>query len=477
MSARASGIAARIREANTLRRQGQLAEAHKAYRRVLTMAPDNGEALDNCGIVAFQLGRADEALKLLTAAVAARPQFAEGHHNLANVLQALGYSIEAATACRRAIALKPDLAAAYFTLGNALLELDQAGDAAAAYRRATELRPDMADAHFQLGLALHAAGDLSAAVAALEHAAAVQPTSGRALYSLGNVLQSADRIDDAVAAYQRALTIEPALADQVFGVGKPRHVHALLCRGDARGALDACESFLVAHPGDTCALAHQALVLAEIGEIERTASLCDFDRFIRPVHKRPPKAYRDIQVFNEALERHIRGHPSLIGAPASFSVEGGQTTGELLVKPLGPMAPFKTILRQAVADYIAALPDDPSHPFIARAPQRWRATVWAIIIGPGGHQVPHIHPSGWLSAVYYVRLPSSISPPGADDHGWIEFGRPYQDIPLTVEAPTRQFRPEEGLMLLFPSYLYHGTLPYPGEEDRISISFDVLPEA
>jgi hypothetical protein len=34
-------------------------------------------------------------------------------------------------------------------------------------------------------------------------------------------------------------------------------------------------------------------------------------------------------------------------------------------------------------------------------------------------------------------------------------------------------RPEEGLMLLFPSYMYHRTIPFAGDGTRISIAFDV----
>ena len=290
-------------------------------------------------------------------------------------------------------------------------------------------------------------------------------------------MQAADRLDEATSAYATALAREPALAEQVFGVGKPRHVHALLRMGDAVGALAACDAFLESHPGDSSALAHAAVALSELGEAERLARIYDFDRLVHCHRPRPPKPHRDIHAYNRALEAHIRAHPSLSEAPASFSVEGGLTTGELLVRPLGPMNAFQRIIREAVAGYIGALPDEPSHPFVARAPRRWRATVWAIIIGPGGHQVPHIHPSGWLSAVYYVRLPSVISPPGGEDHGWIEFGRPYRDVPTTVATTTRRFQPEEGLMLLFPSYMFHGTVPYPGDEERVSISFDILPLA
>ena len=58
--------------------------------------------------------------------------------------------------------------------------------------------------------------------------------------------------------------------------------------------------------------------------------------------------------------------------------------------------------------------------------------------------------------------------------GWIEFGRPYWDFQIRAEPETRLIEPEEGLMLLFPSYMFHRTLPFAGAGERISIAFDVL---
>ena len=91
--------------------------------------------------------------------------------------------------------------------------------------------------------------------------------------------------------------------------------------------------------------------------------------------------------------------------------------------------------------------------------------------------MPHIHPSAWLSGVYYVRLPEIIGQPGQGEAGWIEFGRPPEHFHCTAEPEVRVFEPEPGLMLLFPSYFYHRTVPFESADMRISISFDVLPKA
>ena len=66
---------------------------------------------------------------------------------------------------------------------------------------------------------------------------------------------------------------------------------------------------------------------------------------------------------------------------------------------------------------------------------------------------------------------------GSGQAGWIEFGQPNPKFPLAKEPELWTFQPEEGLMLLFPSYFYHRTVPFEAAEERISIAFDVKPKS
>ncbi len=43
-----------------------------------------------------------------------------------------------------------------------------------------------------------------------------------------------------------------------------------------------------------------------------------------------------------------------------------------------------------------------------------------------------------------------------------------------IAPEVRFYRPEEGLMFLFPSYFYHRTVPFESEQLRVSIAFDIL---
>lgn len=99
---------------------------------------------------------------------------------------------------------------------------------------------------------------------------------------------------------------------------------------------------------------------------------------------------------------------------------------------------------------------------------------WANISPPGGTHVGHMHPNNFLSAAYYVRVP-----PGANR---ITFHDPRHQIHILIPAVNQMnvhnsdyvnFEVEEGMLLLFPSWLVHSVPANASEERRISISFNI----
>lgn len=117
---------------------------------------------------------------------------------------------------------------------------------------------------------------------------------------------------------------------------------------------------------------------------------------------------------------------------------------------------------------------------MARAAERWTLRVWGTVLGPGGHQAPHMHPLGWLSGAYYVRVPRDMQPiPDTGDlaqiAGALEFSRPPARLLVQTPAEVRVVAPREGRLALFPSAFYHRTIPFTSGEKRISIAFDAMP--
>ena len=77
--------------------------------------------------------------------------------------------------------------------------------------------------------------------------------------------------------------------------------------------------------------------------------------------------------------------------------------------------------------------------------------------------------------MYYVALPRAVAASTEDTAGWIEFGQPPDHYHGKAKPELALEKPREGLLVLFPSYFYHRTIPFDTTGRRISIAFDVLP--
>jgi uncharacterized protein (TIGR02466 family) len=100
---------------------------------------------------------------------------------------------------------------------------------------------------------------------------------------------------------------------------------------------------------------------------------------------------------------------------------------------------------------------------------------WATVLAKGAMHKVHSHPNNFLSGVYYVRVL-----PGADT---INFHDPRSQARI-IRPPVFELTAENtdqvvvkvtsGTLLLFPSYLEHSVDANLCDEERISISFNMM---
>ena len=192
---------------------GRLPEAESIYQQILQADPNQFAALHLLGVIAYQVGKHDTAVDLITKAVAIKPDLAEAHNNLGNALQKLRKLDEAVASYHKALAIKPDYAEAHYNLGLALQELGQFNEAVDHYRKVTDINPDHAEAHNNIGNAFNDLGCLDEAVASYHKALAANPDYAEAHCNLGTVLQLLGRKNEAVAHYHKALAIKPDLPE------------------------------------------------------------------------------------------------------------------------------------------------------------------------------------------------------------------------------------------------------------------------
>lgn len=134
---------------------------------------------------------------------------------------------------------------------------------------------------------------------------------------------------------------------------------------------------------------------------------------------------------------------------------------------------LKQRIAEAVSRYIAAMKEKPEHPFLGRRARHFGFLgSWTSRMRDGGFHLNHIH-QGWISSVYYVEVPQ-VAEDTIAKQGWLKFGEPSPD--LGFQGSIRRFvQPKPGRLVLFPSYLWHGTVPYHSAQARTTIAFDLNP--
>ena len=155
--------------------------------------------------------------------------------------------------------------------------------------------------------------------------------------------------------------------------------------------------------------------------------------------------------------------------------EGTQTRGNLWRRAEPEITFLRERLVEAVRGFVAKLPiAEADHPLSAclNGPLEL-STGWSIRLGAGGHHISHIHAHGVLSSACHIALPRESKE--KEEEGWLELGRPPSDIKLQL-PPLASLQPRAGALILFPSFLYHGTRPFQSGE-RLTVAFDVAPTA
>jgi len=98
--------------------------------------------------------------------------------------------------------------------------------------------------------------------------------------------------------------------------------------------------------------------------------------------------------------------------------------------------------------------------------------AWSMWLNSGGHHLSHCHSKGWYSGVYYVDVPNNLNL--EKNEGAIHFGVPGIETKDKM-LPDLIFNPIQSDLVLFPSMLWHGTIPFKSDQPRIVIAFDIIP--
>jgi tetratricopeptide (TPR) repeat protein len=389
------------------------------FEKAERLGPPSSGILLGKAAARFAIGEGTTAADEIDRILEQVPHWFDGHRQLAQLRAVLGEKDRATESIERALRVRPDDAALWFLL------LDQN-------------------------------------IAASEFDQLDSNVRGARATGLSNRLDSYE----AIAAGELG---DGERADRLFA--SPRsppvwHVRHLLRTGRAADALPIIDSVL-AGPDATSAWPYAMTAWRAVDD-ERYRWLIGESGFVRSF---------DLSSDLPPLDRLADLVRSLHHASGEYldqSVRGGtQTDGPLLSRTEPEIRQLRVAIMRAVESYVAALPEpEPNHPLLG--PRRDRkprfAGSWSVRLRETGFHESHVHSHGWISSALYLVLPD-VGDGAARDRGTLELGAPPSGFNLK-QPPLHEIEPEVGRLVLFPSWMWHGTRPFAAGE-RMTVAFDV----
>ncbi|MBQ1540796.1 hypothetical protein C5708_03610 [Caulobacter sp. CCUG 60055] len=450
------------------------------------------------------VGRPEAALATNRRAIALYPNSGVAWHNLAATLGDMLQAAEAKAAVEKAFALKLDAPETWLVYARALHYLNDLDGADKAYAQVLKRRPAYFEAAEEHGrLRWMRTGDVEAALRPLDAAARAGGPTALIALAKARLLQAGDRADRRRVVLEDALRRTPGdlllligLAQLALDEGRedegvvlarqaearaPSDVSVkvlltslLLAQGRAREAFDTIVQAVRLEPANQAACGWLATAARAVGD-PAARWLYDYDRFVRPYDIETPEGWPDLDAYLADLATSLRRiHGFSFHPPEQTLRGGGQTMVDLRTLDDPAVQAFFKAIDAPIRAYMAAVGTGREHPLTQKNTGRYRiAGSWSVLLRPNGFHVDHFHPKGWLSSAFYVEVPQAALDGGARE-GWIRFGQPPSKI-TPRQGPEHYVKPKPGRLVLFPSYMWHGTEPFTTEESRLTMAFDVAP--
>ena len=405
---------------------GRYVDAEKLSLSITQEFPKHQFAWKVLAVLLKRNGRINESLIVSKKSVQLDPQDAEAHNNLGVLLQEQGKLYEAEKSHRKAIELKPDYAEAHYNLGVLLQEEERLDEAETSYNHALALKPDFTDALQNRWMILFS-----------------QKRYEIALKDADLITSKVNRAFDLITLYALGRT------DEIYK------------RIETQSNIDS----------ENLDIAAFAAFVAESEKKPTAYNFCP-----------NPMDFIHISNISSHIENSTEFITEVIGELNNIKTiweTHGRTTrkGFVTDKKFNlfencsiKLSKLKGIICDEINAYYLKFQKEKCS-FIKKWPSEIFLNGWHVVLKKQGYNTAHIHPTGWLSGVIYLKVVPALE----KNEGAIEFslnGQYYQH----KKSPYFIFQPEVGDIVFFPSSLFHRTIPFTTDTDRIIVSFDLIPD-
>ncbi len=206
----------------------ELDAAEELFRRVLGVVPGQPQAIHYLGVLAFQRGDREMALRLMESCADALASSPECLFNLARVRKAMGQLDGAVALLERALSLNPRLRDVRAELAQSLAIAGDTERAIAAYEQCLREGADSPALLYNAALTMQRGGRNQRAAELVRMSLSKHPANSEALNLLASLEMRAGRLGAALGLYSQALTLPGNIAEIHSNIGHIRWSQGLV---------------------------------------------------------------------------------------------------------------------------------------------------------------------------------------------------------------------------------------------------------
>lgn len=442
-------------------------------------------------------------------AAAAFPNDHVAAHNLAAFYGSRHQFKQAHINAKRALQNGSQAAATWLVLARALVGLHDHDQALSAYQQAIRVQPTHYEAHREWAqLTWMLTADLGRSMACIDQVLRQQQVAGLWLLKAqvyeyaGDLVRAQQILLRALSFWPQVLPLQEAL---VFNAIAQRqgdlaieHTQRMLAAnsdqlrtqmcasyayaatGEAEQALQAANRASAIDPLSQQAIACQATALrllylqhGQQQHLDAYRALYDYDTLVTKTELDVPSGWSSLAAYIDDLAGALKSLHPFKTHPFGQSVRSGSQLPDILSYNQPVINAFEQAIAGPIARHLAQVGQG-EHPLRRRNTGQWVIDgIWSVWLQSGGFHENHVHPHGWISSACYIQLPDGVDDADTKS-GWLKLGEPM--MPTEPELEVEHWvKPEVGHLVLFPSYMWHGTAPFSASQPRLSVALDIVP--
>ena len=477
---------------NALKNKGVLEAAIDFFKKAIKIKPDYAEAYFNMGVAINNKGDPEAAIVSYKKALKINSNYAEAHNNIGLILNNMGYFQKAIVSYKKALKINQESAVVYNNMSTAFTNMSDLPAAIDSCQQALRINPEYAGAYYNMGIALEGKGDLKASLECYKEALKITPDFAEAYLNMGTVLGQMGHAQESIDCYKKVIMIKPDHAQAFMNIANTlqengQYEQAKQCfdkltdKDSVAKALectyhlesydefnDRVESIAKTNPSNIRVAAMSAFAAHQTKQEDSYPFCKNPTEYVKFSHLKHHVS--DPVKFIKTLLDESNSIGALWEPRKHATKAGFHTVGNLFSEPSGATKLLKTIIQKELNSFYSEFKTH-NNGLILNWPKKNNLVSWFVRMLQNGHQTGHIHTGGWVSGVVYLKTVDSP----VQDEGAIEFGLHGFNYPVKNQDYPRQiYQPCNGDIILFPSSLFHRTIPVIKDVERCVIAFDLI---